>query len=705
MKLSKFIKRFIFITAFVSSSLAFLVSMLYQYNNFQNDIIYIKNEFTEQKKKEIKEEVLTIHKFIQYKEELLNDSIHKRLEERVNQAYTIAKSIYDENKDTKSDDEIKYLIANSLKNLTYPNDNSYFFINSNKGRAVLFNKEIKLDNYTDVWNLKDYNEDFIIQKQAKVALEKKEGLLVNNFVKPDTTDKKQYSKISYVKLFEPFDWHIGIGEYVDEIREKNKDDLLDWIATIRFGNNGYIFVNSMDGKSLVFDGKRVKEPKEHPFPDLFQKQLDTIKNPEGGYFSYKFKKPNTSEEYDKISFIKKYEAYNWIIGTGIYLDDMQMELNRKEAIFKQTVINQIKSILVIFVVLLIVIYFLSEKLSNYINSNINNLILSFKKASKNNEKINTNDLTYQEFITLANNLNTTLENKNLAEKRLQDYIQIVNENVIISSTNKDGVITDVSEAFCEISGYSRKELIGKTHNLVRHPDVPNEFYENMWNTLLSGKSWKGEIHNINKKGEEYWVWAIIKPVIKNNEIKGFTAIRSNITDKKHIEHLSITDELTRLYNRRFFNTKINEEINRAKRENNCISLLILDIDYFKQYNDTYGHQKGDVALEDVARLLKNKTNRASDFAFRLGGEEFAIITTLEKEKAIEFAQILRTEVENLKIEHKASDISKHLTISIGLVSKNANEVENSDKLYKEADDNLYEAKKQGRNTVFFDNKI
>lgn len=173
MKLSKFIKRFIFITAFVSSSLAFLVSMLYQYNNFQNDIIYIKNEFTEQKKKEIKEEVLTIHKFIQYKEELLNDSIHKRLEERVNQAYTIAKSIYDENKDTKSDDEIKYLIANSLKNLTYPNDNSYFFINSNKGRAVLFNKEIKLDNYTDVWNLKDYNGDFIIQKQAKVALEKK----------------------------------------------------------------------------------------------------------------------------------------------------------------------------------------------------------------------------------------------------------------------------------------------------------------------------------------------------------------------------------------------------------------------------------------------------------------------------------------------------------------------------------------------------
>ncbi len=701
MKLSKFIKRFIFITAFVSSSLAFLVSMIYQYNNFGNDIIYIKNEFNEQKKKEIKEEVLTIYKFIEYKEELLNTSVNKKLEERVNQAYTIAKALYDENKDTKSDDEIKYLIANALKNLTYPNDNAYFFINSNKGQAVLFNKEVKLDKYDDVWNLKDSNGNFIIQRQAKIALENKEGFLVNNFVKPDTTDKKQYSKISYVKLFEPFDWHIGMGEYIDEIREKNQDELLDWISTIRFGKNGYIFINSMDGKTLVFDGVRLKEPKPHPFPHLFEKQLEIVKNPQGGYSTYKFKKPNTTEEFDKISFLIKYEKYNWIIGTGVYLDDMETELNRKETIFKQTISNQIKSMLVIFILLLIIIYFLSEKLSSYINTNINNLVLSFKKASKNNEKINTDDLTFKEFITLADNINTTLENKNQVEKRLQDYVQIVNQNVIISSTNKEGIITDVSEAFCEISGYSKKELIGQSHNLVRHPDVPNKFYENMWNTLLSGKSWKGEIRNLNKSGEEYWVYAIINPVIKNKEIKAFTAIRANITDKKHIEQLSITDELTSLYNRRFFNIKINEEINRAKREHNNVSLLILDIDYFKQYNDTYGHQKGDIALEDVAYVLKNRTNRASDFAFRLGGEEFAIITTLEKEKAVEFANILREEVENLKIEHKASGVSKYLTISIGLVSKDSNEIEDCDKLYKEADDNLYEAKKQGRNTVFY----
>lgn len=222
----------------------------------------------------------------------------------------------------------------------------------------------------------------------------------------------------------------------------------------------------------------------------------------------------------------------------------------------------------------------------------------------------------------------------------------------------------------------------------------------MWNTLLEGKEWVGEIKNRKKNGEIYWVSSIIKPKFKNHKICGYTSISTDITNKKFIEELSITDELTKLYNRRFFNTKIDEEINRAKRENKFISLFILDVDYFKQYNDTYGHQMGDIALEKVAQIFKNKATRASDFAFRLGGEEFAVLSTLEKEKAVEFAQIIKNEIENLKIEHKNSSVSKYLTISIGIASNEASNITTSDELYKEADDNLYEAKKLGRNRVF-----
>ncbi|MCB9096938.1 MAG: cache domain-containing protein [Arcobacter sp.] len=700
MKLSKFIRRFIFLTAFSSLLLAFLISVLYQYHNFENDMVHIKKEFTEQKKKEVKNEVLMVYNLVEHKEELLKKEVERRLKEKVNLAYGIAKNIYETNKNKKTDEEIKYLIALALKDLTYENDNTYFFINSNKGQAILFNKEIKFDKYHDVWNLKDDNGNFIIQNQSKIALEKKEGFLINTFIKPDSNDTKQYSKLSYVKLFEPFNWHIGIGEYIDELREKNKKELLNWIASLRFENSGYIFVNSTNGETLVFEGNIV-EVKPHPFPELMKQQLETAQNPNGDFYEYKFKKPNTVQEFDKVSFIKKYDEYNWIIGCGVYLDELDNELKRKEEIFKETINNQIKSMLIMFLVLAVVIYLLSKRISTFINYNINSLIQAFSKASQNNEKINTEELTYKEFVSLADNLNKTLENKNMVEKKLQDYIQIVNQNVIISTTNKEGKIQNVSEAFCKVSGYSKDELIGKTHSLVKHPETSSDFYKDMWNQLLSGKEWKGEIKNKSKDGKTYWVYAIITPILINNEIQGFTAIRNNITDKKYIEQLSITDELTKLYNRRFFNNKIEEEINRAKRENKTLCLLILDIDYFKQYNDTYGHQKGDFVLESVAKVLANRTNRASDFAFRLGGEEFAIITTLEKEKAIEFAEVIRSDIEKLKIEHKSSTISKHLTISIGLVSKYAIDIENSDKLYKEADDNLYIAKKQGRNSIYY----
>ena len=698
MKLSNFITKFIFITTFTSITLAFLISIIFQYLNFKHDLNHYKKEFTEQKKEEVKNEVLMIYGLIKYKEELLRKTVEDRLIDRVNQAYDLAMNIYETNKKTKTENEIKYLIAQSLNNFKFKDHNNYFFINSNKGQAILFDNKITLDTYVDVWNLKDSNNQPIIQIQAKIAKEQKEGFVTNKFIKPNSNDKNNYSKISYIKLFEPFDWHIGTGEYIDELTKNNQEEIINWLDTLKYENSSYSFLNTTDGQTLIFEGKRV-EQKPHPYPELFNQQVETAKNPNGDFFEYKFKKPNSNEEFEKISFVKQYENYNWIIGCGVYLDEIEKELLRKEEIFKDNINQQIVSMFIIFLFILLAIYFISKYIADFINKNIKNLIQSFSKAALKNEKIDTNTLTFKEFIILANSLNKTLENKNMVEKKLQDYINIVNQNVIISSTNIQGVITEVSEAFCEISGYKKDELIGKSHNIVRHPNTPASFYKEMWNTLLSKKEWRGEIKNLAKNGDIYWTYAIITPILKNNEIIGFTSIKSNITNKKHIEELSITDELTKIYNRRFFNIKIEEEINRAKRDKKELCLIILDIDFFKQYNDTYGHQEGDIVIKSVANVLKRKTNRADDFAFRVGGEEFVIITHIEKDKVLNYANSIKDDIENLKIEHSGNKASKYVTISLGVVCKNAIEINSSEELYKEADDNLYEAKRSGRNCV------
>ena len=639
-----------------------------------------------------------IYGLIKYKEELLKKTVEDRLKDRVNQAYTLAMDIYETNKKTKTENEIKLLIAQSLNNFKFKDHNNYFFINSNKGQAILFDNKITLENYLDVWDLKDSNNKHTIQVQAKIAKDQKEGFSTNNFTKPNSNDKNNYSKISYIKLFEPFDWHIGTGEYIDELTKKNQEEIINWLDTLKYENSSYSFLNTTDGYTLIFEGKKV-EPKPHLYPELFKQQLEISKNPNGDFYEYKFKKPNSNEEFDKISFVKQYENYNWIIGCGVYLDEIEKELQRKNEIFKKNITQQIVSMFIIFLFILLAIYFISKYISDFINKNIKNLIYSFSKAALKNEKIDTNKLNFKEFIILANSLNKTLENKNMVEKKLQDYINIVNQNVIISSTNKQGFITEASEAFYEISGYKKEELIGKSHNIVRHPDTPASFYKDMWDTILDKKEWRGEIRNLSKNQDIYWIYAIITPILKNNEIVGFTSIKSNITNKKHIEELSITDELTKIYNRRFFNIKIEEEINRAKRDNKELCLIILDIDFFKQYNDTYGHPQGDIVIKNVANVLKSKTNRADDFAFRVGGEEFTIITHIEKEKVFDYAMSIKDDIENLKIEHSLNKVSKYVTISLGVVCKNAIEINSSEEIYKQADDNLYEAKKSGRNCV------
>ncbi len=701
MKLSNLILKAIFIISIISTLFAFATSILFQYNSFKNDGLYIKEEFIKVKKEEIKREVSKVHATIKHRQNLIEKEVKEKLKIRVEQAHSIATAIYEEYKSKQSDEDIKKIIVTTLKNISFNEKRSYFFINSNTGKAILFNKIPSLDINKNVWDLKDIKGNFIVRRQSELALESGEGFVTNYFIKPDLNDNIQYPKLSFIKHFKPFNWHIGMGEYMDDMLYQTKQDILEQISNIRFGDNGYIFVNTLNKKALVFDGKKLKTPKHYSNDKLFEQQLNAQKHPEGDFLFYKFKKLNTNEEFNKVAFVKTYNQWKWIIGSGVYTDDIDAEIARKEEILKNAILGQMNTVLFFLLLIAVCIFLISKKISSYININILHLIKSFKKASKIHRQIDTNNLTFKEFIVLAKNINKTLDSRNKAESKLEDYVKIINDNVSITVTDTKGIITDVSNTFCKFSGFEREELIGQPHSIIRHPEVPVEFYVQMWEKLKSGQTWSGEIKNKNKKGQTYWVQATIQPNYEKGHLIGYTSIRHDITDKKKVEYLSITDELTQLNNRRYFNTKIEEEISRAKREDYYLSFMMLDIDYFKKYNDTYGHQAGDKALKNISAVLKKHTNRASDFAFRLGGEEFAIIFSLDDNtKSLAFANLIKNEIENLKIEHKKSSISPYITASIGLVVKKGSLLSTSNALYKEADESLYKAKAQGRNCIF-----
>ncbi len=171
---------------------------------------------------------------------------------------------------------------------------------------------------------------------------------------------------------------------------------------------------------------------------------------------------------------------------------------------------------------------------------------------------------------------------------------------------------------------------------------------------------------------------------------------------KLFEQLSITDPMTSLYNRRFLKEIFPRQLHSAKRNNKVFAFFILDLDYFKQYNDTYGHQKGDWALEQVADILKEYLRRSGDYTFRLGGEEFAAIITGDNIDGIRnrINAILQA-VEDREIEHKGSEIEPVLTCSIGAHILEDHLEYALEEFYGLADEALYKAKDSGRNRVIY----
>lgn len=280
-----------------------------------------------------------------------------------------------------------------------------------------------------------------------------------------------------------------------------------------------------------------------------------------------------------------------------------------------------------------------------------------------------------------------------AHSRISRYNSIIDQNIPTSKTDADGIITDVSSKFLELNGYTREHMIGRSHNILRHPDMPDEYFKEMWENLTAGKVWTGEVVNLDSSKKPYWIKQVITPEIdKDGRITGYTSIALDITDKKIIEKMSVTDRLTGLYNRHRLDEVLSAETERVKRYGTDLSAVLIDIDHFKKVNDTYGHNTGDMVLKQLAEIIRSNI-RNTDCAGRWGGEKFIIIAPqTDAEHAAQLAEKLRMAVEKAEFAEAGS-----ITISAGAAQYSSGETEAH--FINRADTALYQAKQQGRNRV------
>ena len=297
---------------------------------------------------------------------------------------------------------------------------------------------------------------------------------------------------------------------------------------------------------------------------------------------------------------------------------------------------------------------------------------------------------------------------------LENYIEHIEEAFIISKTDKKGFITYANDKFCTISGYKREELLGKAHNIVRHPEVSADVFKQLWDTIESKKIFTGVVKNRNKTGGTYITEIKVFPIIIDDEIVEYISVRTDITayakEKeddislakqnfknertrfKELANVAYTDALTKVFNRLKFDELAETELLSAEKFDLPLSIAIIDIDHFKKFNDNYGHLIGDEVLVMMAQYINNSLRNTDIFA-RWGGEEFVI---LFKSTDLNDAEVVSEKLREgiSKLEH---EIAGNITASFGLTQyKDGDTLE---KMFKRCDDALYRAKENGRNRV------
>ncbi|KAJ5272298.1 nucleotide cyclase [Penicillium angulare] len=204
----------------------------------------------------------------------------------------------------------------------------------------------------------------------------------------------------------------------------------------------------------------------------------------------------------------------------------------------------------------------------------------------------------------------------------------INSATIFAETDKKGTITNVNDLFCAASGYSRHELIGQSYHLIKSGHHPTSFYHEMWTKVTGGSIWRGQICHKTKIGTLYWINCTIIP-INAPGTTAFISVSFDITSKETIiENLQwkvCHDSLTGLYNRTFLLEHIQKKISASNStEQNHFAIGMIDMNSFKNINDTYGHSTGDSLLVETAKRLK-AVCREEDTVARMGGDEFLIV--------------------------------------------------------------------------------
>jgi PAS domain S-box-containing protein len=486
---------------------------------------------------------------------------------------------------------------------------------------------------------------------------------------------KEENEVGYLHHIPQLNTYVMGVQALSYFEDKAKQHILETLRFIRFGkeNSGYVFIMELyniDGgkgfakeillpinpakENILIDSDVVDEQGNRYREDY----LSQLKEKGFAITRYVYPLSDTDTNVrEKISYLEWYKPWGWVIGTGVYFE----HLNENIDVYKNRSLERLKTNLYFLALLLIVFSVVAYAISRYFNRRL------LEEVS-----------TYEEAIEKH-------------QSALNQYKHAVMESTIYSKTDPEGILVDVNDEFCRISGYTKEELLGQSHKLIRHPEEPDSTFDTLWETIKAKRIFKAVLKNRAKNGKTFYASTTIVPILDTHgAIQEYIALRIDITEQMEQElriQRQITDRLTGLSNIE----RLREDIRTQLGD----KLALVKVTGLKDISSFYGHDVAESLLKLCATELQTLTKKDPITLYRFAFDTFALLGSTHSKKE-NFLHVTRACVQNLKTYSKSVgqvdfDLGAHGGVAFG-----------NEHAFQEAQAALDQARANGQEVIVFD---